>query len=119
MNSHCNYLLQFSDGSIKVGVTARIQQRVREISNMKRGVAKLVKAIHLPYCNKIEAFKIEADLCRLVSSKAESGKREWFSGGDDAFHYLHQTAGMFWCLVVPMDDRGVLKHGLPFTEVQV
>ena len=119
MNSHCNYLLQFSDGSIKVGVTSRIKQRVREISNMKRGVAKLVKAIHLPYCDKVEAFKIETDLCRLVSSKAESGKREWFSGGDDAFHYLHQTSGMFWCLVVPWSERRFFDSGLPFTEVPV
>ena len=96
MKTHCNYVLHFSDGSVKVGVTSRPQARVSEICCSKRGIADLVRGVRTPHCEKDSAFEIEANLCSLLKYRATDGTREWFAGGDEEFHFLRQTTGMFW-----------------------
>lgn len=96
MKTHCNYVLSFSDGSIKVGVTSRLETRVAEHCRSKRQAAKIVRGAYTPACDKEEAFQIEAKLCSLLAYRAADGAREWFSGEPGEFDFFRQTTGMFW-----------------------
>lgn len=91
--THCNYVLAFTDGSVKVGVTSRPQARVVELCRGKRNEAKLVVGMLTPLAGKEVAFKTEADLCRLVRRERIAGSREWFHGEYD---HLKAATGMFW-----------------------
>lgn len=96
MKKYCNYVLSFSDGSVKVGVTSRPETRVSEICRAKRHAAKLIQGIYTPLCDKLDAFQIEAKLCSLLAYRANDGTREWFKGGEEEYQFLRQTTGMFW-----------------------
>ena len=110
MTTHCNYVLAFSDGSVKVGVTSRPQLRFSEISRSKKGAASLVRAIHAPFCTKDQAFSIEAKLCSLLNYRAAPGTREWFSGGSEEFSFMKQTTGMFWQSICNRGHRSELEY---------
>ncbi len=109
MTTHCNYVLSFSDGSVKVGVTSRPRARISEIRRAKRGTASLVRGMLTPMSCKEAAFKTEANICRLLRKNTTSGTREWFAGGDSEFNFLSNTTGMFW----------ILNTGAPYDAVEV
>ena len=96
MKKYYNYVLSFSDGSVKVGVTSRPETRVLEICRMKRHAAKLVRGVYTPLCEKLEAFQIEANLCALFAYRANKGTREWFQGEANEYSFFRQATGMFW-----------------------
>jgi hypothetical protein len=96
-NTHCNYVIAFTDGSVKVGVTSRPHARVAELRRLKRGSATLCAGMFTPLAPRAAAFKTEADLCRLLSYRRLEGTREWFQG-ENQFSYFKGTTGMFWQL---------------------
>ena len=109
MTTYCNYVLLFSDGSVKVGVTSRPRARIFEILRSKRGIASLARGMLTPMSSKDAAFKTEANICRLLRKNATPGSREWFAGGDSEYKFLSGTTGMFWIL----NNRG------PYEAVEV
>ena len=109
MTTHCNYVLAFSDGSVKVGVTSRPRTRLSELCRSKKGAA-LVRGIRAPLCTKEQAFAIEAKLCSLLAYRAAPGAREWFTGGDAEFNFMRQTTGMLWHSICNRDRSAELEY---------
>ena len=110
MKKYCNYVLSFSDGSFKIGVTSRPETRLAEICRIKRHEAKLIQGAYTPFCEKSDAFKIEYFLCSLFSCQANNGTREWFIGGINEFHFLIQSTGMFWQSICNKSYRKSLTY---------
>lgn len=100
MTTHRNYVVEFDDGSCKVGVTARPRQRMAELRRSKG--AAVMKAMFTPASDRASAFKTEREICRLLAYRAEPGTREWYAPeADGSFCYLTGTTGMFWRLNAP------------------
>lgn len=95
---HVNYVIAFSDGGVKVGVTSRPQYRIAELRRARKLTAVPVLCMLTPPTGRGTAFKTEKDICGLMRNRRTDGTREWFSSTDveDEFQYLAQTTGMFW-----------------------
>jgi hypothetical protein len=98
--THENYVIAFTDGSVKVGTTGRSTQRITEIVSRKvkrDGVG--VTAYYLgDILSRDEAYRVERDTCYLLRNSAIKGTREWFSKQTnplDFFNYIKQTVRMF------------------------
>ena len=93
--THENYVIGFSDGTVKVGTTGRGAKRVAEVVRKKlkdpncEGVLSYFMS---DLRTRAEAYRIERDTCFLIRSRAIAGTREWFR--EDA-HYIEQTVNMF------------------------
>lgn len=103
---HVNYVVEFADGTAKVGVTTRMPLRISELSRSTRCAGRPVRCMHTPPASRSAAFKTEADLCRLLAYRCTAGTREWFrvDASSHEFDYLAQTTGMFW-------QMNAVRHG--------
>lgn len=93
--THENYVIGFSDGTVKVGTTRRGTKRIKEVVKKKLkdpNCEGVVTYFMSGLRSKAEAYRIERDTCWLNRSRAIAGTREWFR--EDARH-LVQTVGMF------------------------
>ena len=92
--THQNYVIGFSDGTVKVGTTGRGGERIKEVIKKKvRGSNLGVMALSLSDIRtRKEAYRIERDTCYLLRFCVVNGTREWFTG---KYEYIKQTAGMF------------------------
>lgn len=63
--THLNYVIEFSDGSIKIGVTKRPNLRIAEIRRLKMNRDKsLIKNLFLSNLSTQKvAFEIEKNMC--------------------------------------------------------
>jgi predicted GIY-YIG superfamily endonuclease len=95
--THRNYVVEFADGSCKVGVTANPRRRLRELER-KRGKSA-VRVMLTPAIERAIAFELERSVCRLTRHSVIPGSREWHQAKEHGFDYLHQTTGMFWHLI--------------------
>lgn len=95
-----NYVAEFSDGTVKTGVTRDAGRRVSELSRQKRDDgAVLVRAVETPAIATGEAFCIETLTCRLLSYLSPGPSREWFSPrsrDERIYDFIRETVGMFW-----------------------
>ena len=98
INNHFNYVLSFSDGTVKVGVTSRPKERLKEICRSVRHRSNFVEGMFVATSNKASAFKTEANICRLLSYGASNASREWFDDERTDFGWITQATGMFWHL---------------------
>ncbi|MHB8915796.1 MAG: GIY-YIG nuclease family protein [Thiobacillus sp.] len=93
--THENYVIGFSDGTVKVGTTGRGTKRITEVvrkklkdSNCEGVISYFLSDLR----TKKEAYRIERDTCYLMRNNAVPGTREWFMG---AAQYVEQTVAMF------------------------
>jgi len=98
--THYNYVLTFSDGTSKVGVTSCPARRIREHRRAKRGCADPVLCMVTPPSERSKAFKTEREICRLLEYRRAGHSKEWFKrdAPEDEFMFLKNTTGMFWIL---------------------
>lgn len=99
--THYNYVIEFSDGTTKIGVTRRPNKRLIEIVQQKHktnGCARVTSASFSPPSSKAAAFKTEKNVCRLLKKRALPGRREWFASDEN---YIQQASGMFWNMNSP------------------
>lgn len=101
MKTHHNYVIEFSDGSCKVGVTSRVKQRLVEVKRTRKHL-KVLQWMLTPACERASAFKTERDLCRLLRDRALPGAREWYAPRVGEFRYLVGSTGMFWQMNAPV-----------------
>lgn len=93
--THENYVIGFSDGTVKVGTTGRGSKRIKEVikKKLKDSDCEGVLSIFMSDLRtKDEAFRIERDTCWMNRNRAIAGTREWFC--EDAGH-MEQTVNMF------------------------
>ena len=94
-NGYYNYLVSFSDGTFKTGVTGnpffRLQDFVQEAH--RHSVKVNGFEITRPIRDKNLALKIESEFCKYFSHEAIAGHREWFkedvSWMDDDYLKIH------------------------------
>lgn len=93
--THYNYVIEFSDGTTKVGVTRRPNKRLIEVVRQKNKTneCSVTWVSFSPPSSKHEAFKTERNVCSLLKKLALIGRREWFETKDN---YIQQVSGMFW-----------------------
>ena len=81
-NTHENYVIGFTDGTVKIGTTSRGTKRVTEVVNRKIGSNPLVGVVSY-YISELrsrdEAFRVERDTCYLLRKHAVKNTREWIS----------------------------------------
>jgi predicted GIY-YIG superfamily endonuclease len=102
--THFNYVVAFSDGTIKVGVTRRPMARIAELSRQKAklNVVQPVRYACTARSTKSEALKTERNLCSLFKSQGIEGCREWFEPTHYSlasnFNYFKQATSMLWSM---------------------
>lgn len=94
------YVIEFCDFTVKVGVTNRPNKRIKEIIKYKKNkdLSSVINCKLLECKSKSNAFKSEANVCRLLSSLSPFPSREWFisiKNNESIFDYVQQVAGMF------------------------
>lgn len=94
--THYNYVIEFSDGTTKIGVTRRPNKRLAEIVTQKNKTnecATVLSVSFSPPSSKEAALKTEKNICSLLKRRALTGRREWFSTNEN---YIQQVSCMFW-----------------------
>lgn len=111
MNTHKNYVVGFSDGTVKVGTTKRPMERIAEVARekSKSGFA-CVMQVHIGEATtRKEAFRVERNTCSLLRSMRIGAAREWmksaFMTPSETFNYIKQTVGMFKTVGISGDRR--------------
>lgn len=98
---HENYVISFTDGTIKIGSTKRHTKRVREVvkQKIKDGGVGVVTYYLSDLRTKEDAYRVERDTCYLLKSRAIGNAREWLRAvGDDIrseANYVKMTMEMF------------------------
>ena len=90
-----NYVIGFSDGTVKVGTTSRGNKRVSEVvrKKLKNSSCNYVTSLFMSdHRTRFDAYRIERDTCFLIKSKSISGTREWF---EEESWFIEQTVIMF------------------------
>lgn len=98
--THYNYVIEFSDGTTKIGVTRRPNKRLIEIVRQKNKTNKcsVTSVSFSPPGPKDAAFKTEKNVCSLLKKMALPGCREWLVTDGN---YIQQASGMFWNMNAP------------------
>lgn len=97
LKQHHNYVVEFADGSCKVGVTANPNRRLRELERARR--ERATRLMLAPATSRETAFELERSLCQLTRHSVIAGTREWHRALEQEFDYLRQTTGMYWHLI--------------------
>lgn len=114
--THVNYVIAFSDGTLKIGVTRRPSARLAELARhkVKSNSAQPVRYACTPRSSKEAALKTERTLCSILKNSSVEGCREWFEptaySVASNFAYLKRTTIMLWSINT---GRALGSNGLP------
>ena len=105
-NTHENYAIAFTDGTVKVGTTCRSTKRIKEVVRGKIKTSSGVGVVAF-FIGKLltreAAYTAERNTCYLHRFDAIPGHREWFKSAHYDAALLHQFLKM---------DLGMFGHGV-------
>ncbi len=102
--THENYIVSFTDGTVKIGTTRRGTKRIDEVVKEKRKNNNIyVVSYYLSNIRtKEDAFRAERDTCYLMRRRALENTREWLKSNSldssdirDFADYVKQTLDLF------------------------
>ena len=103
--THTNYVVAFTDGSVKIGTTSRWTTRVKEVVRSKiknNGIRNGISVVAYymgEFITKSSAYRAERNTCYMNKRYAMNGHREWFKSdhqdAEQLHNYLRQELVLF------------------------